>query len=98
MNAVVRKKKEMDRTAAIIVGVCILLSAVVLAAPGKFSSTDGRTSGNVESTSARYQMVATSGVNVFVIDTRTGRVWRKFVASTEGPTSWSEESTPWATE
>jgi len=70
----------MDRIGLIILGICIIVAAVIVSLPER----------------GRYQMTATSGVNVFVLDTMTGRVWTKFVAPSEGSTKWSEEqNVPW---
>ena len=43
----------------------------------------------------RYQMVSTNGANVFLLDTKTGRLWMKFVRKEEGPTNWDEQQAPW---
>jgi len=40
----------------------------------------------------RYKMTSANDNNIFLIDTRTGRCWRKFVDSSGGPTHWTEDS------
>ncbi len=70
----------MDLKSAIVIGLCIVLASVVI---------------TVISGEGRYHMVSTSGGNVFVLDTRSGRVWSKFVKPDKGHINWSEESTPW---
>lgn len=40
----------------------------------------------------RYQMIKATDNNIYMIDTRTGKCWRKFVRSNEGPTVWLEET------
>jgi hypothetical protein len=73
----------MDRIGLIVLGICIIIAAVIISHPDKAEQ-------------GRYQMVPTSGVNVFVLDTATGRVWSRFVPSTEGNGKWEEEKdVPW---
>jgi hypothetical protein len=71
----------MNTRAALILGAAIVLAALILAlAPGP----------------GRYQFARTAGVNVFVLDTRTGRLYRKFAPTSQGPTEWREETAlPW---
>ena len=47
-------------------------------------------------TVGRYQLVPVNPMNVMVIDTATGRVWRKFVPPNEGPTQWDEQGPPFS--
>jgi hypothetical protein len=78
----------MTTRVAAVLGICIVLAAAILALlPFGLS----RWSGEV----GRYQIVGSSGVNCFVLDTKTGRLWQRFVESTGGPTDWSENTTPW---
>jgi len=44
----------------------------------------------------RYQLVPVNPTNVMIIDTATGRVWRRFVPTNQGPTQWDEASPPFA--
>ncbi len=64
--------------AALILVILVLLFAV----PG---ATRGGAAG-------RYQLVRANDSNIFLVDTATGRCWRKFVDATGGPTQWQEES------
>lgn len=82
----------MDIKSAGIVGACIVVAALIIGLlPG------GRTSAEsvAPSENGRYQFVKASDNNVFVIDTRTGRTWQRFVEATAGPREWTEEKAPW---
>ena len=79
----------MDTKSASILGLCILLAALILASAPRLLPSPAR--GGV----GRYQFIATTGVNCFVLDTQTGRLWQKFVPHNEGPGRWEEAPTPW---
>src|SRR5437016_1672682 len=75
----------MDTRSAGVLGICIIIAALVVALlPRSMNSETGR-----------YQLVRSSGVNCFVLDTKTGRLWQRFVESSGGPSDWSENKTPW---
>jgi sporulation-control protein spo0M len=75
----------MDHKAALIVGLCIILASLLVVIALGWLPQAGR-----------YQMTATSGVNVFLLDTQTGRVWSRVVRPNEGSTGWIEEAAvPW---
>mgnify|MGYP001609920478 CR=1 FL=1 len=75
----------MSRTDTLILGLCLVVAAVLIAG-GLCAMGHGN---------GRYQFARSNGVNVFVLDTRTGRLWSKFVEQTGGSTQWDEESGPW---
>jgi hypothetical protein len=75
-----------DTKAAGILGVCIVIAALIVSLPPR---------GRNESDVGRYQFARSNGVNCFVLDTKTGRLWSRFVASTGGGTDWSEDKGPW---
>ena len=75
----------MTRTAVLILGLCLIVAAVIV---GGAICTAGHANG-------RYQFASSSGVNVFVLDTRTGRLWIKFVQQNGGPNQWDEQVVPW---
>ena len=74
----------MDAMAAGVLGVCIIMAAVMLAPLPRRSEV------------GRYQFVHSNGVNCFVLDTKTGRLWQRLNPSSEGPAEWSENKAPWA--
>lgn len=37
-------------------------------------------------------------MNIFVLDTKTGRIWQRFVESSGGPAEWEENRAPWVDE
>lgn len=81
----------MDAKSSGIIGGCILLAGLVIALSVHFQGGN-LPQGNVnDHEKGRYQMVVTNGVNVFLVDTKTGRVWQKFVSSNEGTSEWSEQ-------
>ena len=45
----------------------------------------------------RYQVAATTEGNALVLDTRTGRLWRRSGEAKSGERQWAEEKTPWRT-
>ena len=74
---------EMSNRAAGILGACIIVAALLHAWLSGVCSA------------GRFQAVR-SGDSCVVLDTKTGRVWEKFISSHEGPSQWSEASGPWA--
>src|SRR5436309_1639004 len=79
-----RPEVAMDTNAAWVLSVCIIIAAVMRAPPPRSSGV------------GRYQFVHSNGVNCFVLDTKTGRLWQRLNPSSEGPTEWSEHKAPWA--
>ena len=37
-------------------------------------------------------MISPNDSNIIIFDKETGRYWRKFIKSNEGPTDWTEET------
>jgi hypothetical protein len=79
----------MNTRAALIIGLSIVVAAVIMVGVPILARTPR------DAEVGRYQFAHTSGVNAFVIDTKTGRLWNQFVAPTSGPTKWSECDEPW---
>jgi hypothetical protein len=77
----------MECKGGLVLGICVIVAAFVLA----FTTRTAILPNEV----GRYQFAGSNGVNVFVLDTKTGRIWQKFVNSTGGPSEWSENSVPW---
>ena len=81
----------MDTKSAGILGICLIIAALIVAFPHTLASS--------QSEVGRYQFGRSNGVNCFVLDTKTGRLWQGFIASNsnEAPT-WQENKTPWLAE
>ncbi|HVW01075.1 MAG TPA: hypothetical protein VHB77_12070 [Planctomycetaceae bacterium] len=77
----------MTMKAAAVLGICIIIAALIVALLPFGVGEVGR-----------YQIISTSGQNCFVLDTKTGRLWQRFVQSNGGPTYWTEDQSPWAKE
>jgi hypothetical protein len=82
----------MNTKAAGLLGVCVILAALILVLGPRWSTTVPAEGG---SDARRYQFQPGNANNVFILDTRTGRLWRKYLESQEGPSKWEEESGPW---
>jgi hypothetical protein len=78
---------QMDNKSGVILGVCVIIAACILA----FASRQVVPASEI----GRYQFERSNGVNVFVLDTKTGRIWQRFVEPTGGNTEWSENKAPW---
>jgi hypothetical protein len=76
----------MDTRGAGIIGGCIIIASLILTL-----SSRGPAAPEV----GRYQFARSSGVNCFVIDTKTGRLWQRFVEPQGGSTDWEENKGPW---
>lgn len=67
----------------------MLLAALIVALVPRFAlSPTGADIG-------RYQNVHGGG-HVFVLGTKTGRYWQRYVSPGSGPTEWDEGRGPWA--
>jgi hypothetical protein len=76
----------MDTKAAGVLGVCIVIASFILTLVPR---------GTAVPEVGRYQFARSSGANCFVLDTRTGRLWQRYVDPSGGSTNWSEDKTPW---
>lgn len=76
----------MDAKAAGVLGVCLIIAALIVALVPRNPPAPEV---------GRYQFIRTNGVNCFVLDTKTGRLWQRYVESSGGPTNWSENTGPW---
>jgi len=81
------QKLQMNYKSGLVLGVSVIVAAFVLA----FAIRTAIPPSEV----GRYQFSGGNGVNVFVLDTKTGRIWQKFVDSNGGPSEWSENRVPW---
>jgi hypothetical protein len=78
-----------DIKAAGILGACIVVAALLIAFLGP---DDTQSSSAAGGDNGRYQVATTTESNVFILDTRTGRLWHR-----SGERQWAEEKTPWRT-
>jgi len=81
----------METKSAGILGVCIIIAALIVSLMPRglpWAATTATESG-------RYQLIKATDNNVFLLDTKAGRLWQRFVASTSGPSDWSESAAPW---
>ena len=79
----------MDTKAAGVLGVCVIVASLILTLVPRGTAVPPVPE------VGRYQFARSNGVNCFVPDTKTGRLWQRFVGPTGGPTDWSEDRTPW---
>ena len=73
------------RIDALIIGLCIIVAAIVMRITPRVPADRV----------GRYQIAGTGGVNVFVLDTRTGKIWSKYFNPTSGATDWDLNTGPW---
>lgn len=83
----------MDTKSAGTLGVCFIIAALIVALVPRGPPAPP------QSEVGRYQLERSNGVNCFVLDTKTGRLWQGFVSSSssEAPT-WQENKAPWLAE
>jgi hypothetical protein len=81
----------MDSKGGGILGICIIIAAAIVVFAPHVVPRVAPPASEV----GRYQFARSNGVNVFVLDTKTGRVWQRHVDPSGGPTDWSENKTPW---
>lgn len=74
----------MQRNSALIIGLSIVLGFLLF---GLLT----RLRGPGETEVGRYQFLRANDVTLAVLDTKTGRVWMKFVGTNTGPVEWSED-------
>jgi len=76
----------MNRIDSLIIGMCIIVAGLIVGVMLR-----GSPSGN-----GRYQIAGSDGGLVFVLDSKTGHIWSRFIPSTKGvETFWEEQSGPW---
>jgi hypothetical protein len=80
----------MDTKGAGVLGVCIIIAALVV------SLVPRNPPPGIAAEVGRYQFGRSNGVNCFVLDTKTGRLWERFVETSGGSPAWSENKAPWA--
>jgi hypothetical protein len=81
----------MDTKAASVLGICIVIAALIVALVPR--AQPAPVSGPAGTEVGRYQFVRSNGVS-FVVDTKTGRLWQRFLDQ-QTPKDWSELKTPW---
>jgi hypothetical protein len=78
----------MDNKGSIFLGACVIIAACILAFAPRSAGPPNEV--------GRYQFGRSNGVNVFVLDTKTGRVWQRFVDPSSGSPDWFENKVPWS--
>lgn len=56
-----------------------------------FVKNDKPTNTLAEYNSKRYELVRINDNNVILLDNTTGKCWRKFIDTAQGPSKWTEE-------
>lgn len=84
----------MQRNSAVIIGASIVLGfllfgLLIRTGPANWRGPTGGASGDGEV--GRYQFLRANEVSLAVLDTKTGRVWRKFIDADSGPRQWAED-------
>jgi hypothetical protein len=82
----------MDTRASGVLGVCLIVAALIVTLVPRGQSAAAAPAGEV----GRYQFIRSNGPNCFVLDTKNGRLWQRYVETGGGPTNWSQETGPWA--
>lgn len=80
-------------SSALIIGLAIIISFTIL---GFFISSaikEQTTKASSESENT-YELINVSENNMIIFDKSTGKYWRKYIESNEGPTEWEEEVSP----
>lgn len=77
----------MDTKGGTILGICIILAACIVTLAPRLLTPSSEV--------GRYQLERSNGVNIFMLDTKTGRVWQRYVDSSGGSPDWSENKAPW---
>jgi len=95
-----------NKKSALILGVSIILAltvfGLILQGPiNRLSNSIDNYNYNMEKSMSseaegygRYQMVSANENNIILLDTKTGKYWRKFIPTGKGPTDWAAENTP----
>ncbi|HQR44274.1 MAG TPA: hypothetical protein PLX97_16375 [Gemmatales bacterium] len=78
----------MNNYGGLILGVCVMMAAAIIAMAPRLTGGSNEV--------GRYQFERSNGVNVFVLDTKTGRLWQRFVDPSGGSSDWTENKSPWA--
>lgn len=80
----------MEKKNAIIIGASIIIGFMILGGAIIIALKDFTQNSKVNY--GRYEMISNDS-NLIILDTATGRYWRKYINPSEGPTDWTEEAT-----
>jgi hypothetical protein len=78
----------MDTQAAGLQGACVIVASLI------FTPVPRGTAVPPAPEVGCYQVARRDGVNCFVLDTRSGRLWQRFVESSAGSAHRSEDKAP----
>ncbi|WP_205690215.1 hypothetical protein [Chengkuizengella sediminis] len=74
----------------IFLGGCILLSSWLISQ--SLHSNQEEKVGITQEQSLKYELIPVNDNNIIIFDKESGELWRKFIASNEGPTDWTMEN------
>ncbi len=80
----------MEKKSAISIGISIVIGFLILGGAIIYSFKHFTKKYIVNKN--RYEMINPNDSNIIIFDKETGRYWRKFIKSNEGPTDWTEET------
>ncbi|MBY0754019.1 hypothetical protein K5V21_00985 [Clostridium sardiniense] len=80
----------MEKKSAISIGISIVIGFLILGGAIIYSFKHFTENDIVNKN--RYEMISPNDSNIIIFDKETGRYWRKFIKSNEGPTDWTEET------
>ena len=80
----------MEKKSVIIIGISIIIGFLILASSVIYTFKDNGEKDIVNNN--KYELI-TAGSNIIIFDKETGRYWRKYINTNEGPNEWTEETT-----
>jgi len=70
----------------IILGLCIILSSIIIGFSIIYCSINNNENNN------RYQFIKANEQNMVIFDSKTGKLWKKYIHPIGGPDEWEEDS------
>lgn len=84
----------MEKKSVIIIGISIIIGFLILASSVIYTFKDygekDIVNKNIVSKN-KYEMINADS-NIIIFDKETGRYWRKYINTNEGPNEWTEEA------
>lgn len=81
--------KNLQSIAIIILGLCIVIGAWLIA-----EAVGAQSEPSLKSEGDRYELIAPNDNNIIIFDKQTGEYWRRYIDSSEGPTEWEKQPSP----